>query len=159
VGVADEDRHVEVLAEWECLSLLSSGHIGRIAFTEGALPAVQPVAFAVLDGEVVIPAHEGSKVAVATRGAVVAFQVDEFDVRAGTGWSVTVVGPSRVVVERNEMLPMDQLGVRPWAPGPGGCYIGVQVGLVSGQRVLRRPAATDLPTPGPTGTTSAVLPA
>jgi hypothetical protein len=80
-------------------------------------------------------------VAAASRAAVVAFQADEFDVREGTGWSVTVVGPSRGVTEAAEVLRMDRLGIRCRYPGPGRCYIGVQVRLVSGQRFGPRPGA------------------
>ena len=68
-----DDRVLEVLEEDECLALLVGVPIGRLAFTEGSLPAVQPVAFAVSDGEIYIPTHESSKVAAASRGAVVAF--------------------------------------------------------------------------------------
>jgi uncharacterized protein len=159
VSIRPEDREADVLDEAACLDLLGSASVGRIAFTQDALPAVESVAFAVLERELVIPTHERSRVAVATRGAVVAFQADEFDARDRTGWSVTVVGPSRVVVDGDDLIRMDGLGVRPWTPGPGRCYIGVQVRLVSGQRIRLRPVATGLPPRGPEGTTRAVLPA
>ncbi|MEV0831043.1 pyridoxamine 5'-phosphate oxidase family protein [Nonomuraea rubra] len=64
-------------------------------FTDRALPAVQPVAFH-LDGErIVIRTGIGSKLAAATRNAVVAFEADEFDPEERTGWSVTVIGHAR----------------------------------------------------------------
>jgi hypothetical protein len=159
VVMTDEGLEPEVLDEAACLRLLSSAPIGRIAFTQDALPAIQPVVFAVAGGEVFIPTHQGSRVAAASREAVVAFQADEFDVRAGTGWSVTVVGPSRVITEATEVLRMDRLGIRPWSPGQRRCYIVVQVRLVSGQRFRPGPVAIPPPGPAPEGTARDVLPA
>ncbi|WP_084965757.1 pyridoxamine 5'-phosphate oxidase family protein [Thermoactinospora rubra] len=54
---------LRVLSRRECLELLASAPIGRIVFTDRALPAVQPVNFR-LDGErVVIRTTTGSKLA------------------------------------------------------------------------------------------------
>jgi hypothetical protein len=143
VDTAREDRDVEVLDEAECLALLATAPVGRIAFTEGALPAVQPVAFALGEGEVFIPTHLGSKVAVASRGAVVAFEVDDFDTGARTGWNVTVVGASRVIIDADEVGRLDEFGVQPWAPAEAHCYIGIQTRLVRGRRISRRATPLD----------------
>jgi hypothetical protein len=137
----DGDRQLVVLSRAECLTLLGSVLLGRIAFTEGALPAVQPVSFALGDGELFIPTHQGSKVAVASRKAVVAFEVDDFDARSRTGWNVTVVGASRVVSDPAEVDRLDALGVRPWTPGGSRCYIGIRTQVVRGRRITRRPCA------------------
>ena len=142
-----DDREVELLDEAECLRLLTTAAIGRVAFTEGALPAVQPVSFLLCDAEIYIPASPGSKVAAASRGAVVAFEVDDVDASARTGWSVTVVGPSRVIVDAVEVRRLDGAGVRPWAPGGDHCYIGIAVRMVQGRRISRPGAAAGLPVP------------
>jgi uncharacterized protein len=138
VDIRDEDRDVEVLDEAECLALMATVHLGRIAFTEDALPAVQPVAFALGDGEVLVPTHRGSKVAVASRGAVLAFEVDDFDAAARTGWNVTVVGASRLISDADEVGRLDELGVQPWVPTSAHCYISIQTRLVRGRRISRR---------------------
>jgi uncharacterized protein len=154
-----EDRDVEVLDEAQCLSLMGTVPLGRIAFTEGALPAVQPVAFALGDGEVFIPTHRGSRVAAASRGAVVAFEVDEFDAGARTGWNVTVIGASRVISDPAEVRRLDELGVQPWAPADAHCYIGIQTRLLRGRRISRPPALVD-GVPGiADGTPHTILPA
>jgi uncharacterized protein len=142
-----EDREVEVLDEAECLRLLTTAAIGRVAFTEGALPAVQPVSFLLGDAEVYIPTPPGSKLAAASRGAVVAFAVDDVDAHGRTGWNVTVVGPSRVIVDAVEVRRLDDAGVRPWAPGGDHCYIGIAVRMVQGRRISRPGAADGLPVP------------
>ncbi|GAA4733845.1 pyridoxamine 5'-phosphate oxidase family protein [Modestobacter marinus] len=137
------DHEVEVLDEAECLALMGTVLVGRIAFTERALPAVQPVAFALAHGEVYIPVHRGSTVAAASRGAVVAFAVDEIDALALTGWNVTVVGASRLISDPAAVRRLDELGLRPWAPADAHCYIGIQTGLVHGRRVSPRTGSVD----------------
>jgi hypothetical protein len=149
VTTVHDDRELDVLGRDECLALLAGAPVGRIAFTEGALPAVQLVAFVVADGEIFIPTHGGSKVALASRGAVVAFEVDDFDAEARTGWNVTVVGPSRVISDVHYVHQLDTLGVRPWAPGLDPCYIGVRIGVVGGRRVRRALPSTDGDPRGP----------
>ncbi|MCZ2849751.1 pyridoxamine 5'-phosphate oxidase family protein [Modestobacter sp. VKM Ac-2978] len=137
------ERELSVLDEVTCLALLQTTPIGRLVFTEGALPAVQPAAFAFSGGEIFIPTHAGSKVAVASVGAVVAFEVDEVDAATRTGWNVTVIGPSRVVTDAQEVARLDELGVRPWVGAGIRWYIAVQVRLVQGRRVQRAAAAVD----------------
>ncbi|GAA4318561.1 pyridoxamine 5'-phosphate oxidase family protein [Klenkia terrae] len=132
------ERRIEELDEATCRALLRTAAIGRIAFTEGALPAVQPVAFVVDGAEIVIPTRRGSKVTAASRHTVVAFEVDDVDLAERTGWNVTVVGPSRVIEDPDEIHRLDAYGVRPWAPGGAGhCYVGITVGLLRGRRVHR----------------------
>ena len=93
---------LQVLSPAECVGLLASTPIGRVVFTDHALPAVQPVNF-VLDGwTVVMRTSPESKLAVAARNTVVAFETDDFDPVSRTGWSVTVVGYARVVTDPGE---------------------------------------------------------
>ncbi|MFI7464862.1 pyridoxamine 5'-phosphate oxidase family protein [Nonomuraea sp. NPDC049646] len=126
---------LQVLSREECLRLLSSTPIGRIVYTDRALPAVQPVNFC-LDGErVVIRTSIGSKLAAATRHAVVAFEADEFDPAMRTGWSVTAVGHARAVTDPAETARLAALPLSPWAPGSRDHYIVVDAEQVSGRRI------------------------
>jgi uncharacterized protein len=159
VDTAQEERDVEVLDEAQCLALMATVSLGRIAFTEGALPAVQPVAFALGDGEVFIPTHRGSGVAAASRGAVVAFEVDDFDAGTRTGWNVTVIGASRLISDPAVVGRLDELGVQPWAPADAHCYIGIQTQLVRGRRIGRPATGVEAVPGGRDGTPSTVLPA
>ncbi|MCW2508786.1 MAG: pyridoxamine 5-phosphate oxidase-related FMN-binding protein [Modestobacter sp.] len=154
-----EDHDVEVLDEAHCLALLRTVPLGRIAFTEGALPAVQPVAFAVGAGELFIPTRTGSKVAAASRGAVVAFEVDDFDAGALTGWNVTVIGASRVISDPAGVRRLDEFGVKPWPPADAHCYIGIQTRLVRGRRISRRSTPVDGVPVAPNGAPHTALPA
>jgi hypothetical protein len=134
-GREQDDRLVEVLGEEECLALLGSAVIGRLAYTQDAMPAMQPSSFTVLAGEVLIPVRPGSRVAVASHGTIVAFEVDDVDVVRRTGWHVTVIGPARVVTGADVTPTSDGRGIRPRVRPAGHCYIAVRITLVRGCRV------------------------
>jgi len=142
-------NRLEAIGEAECRRLLAGAVIGRLAYTEGALPAIQPVHFTLLGDRIVIPTREGSKVAAASRGAVVAFEVDDFDTTSRTGWNVTVVGPSHVVTRPDEVADLDLLGARAWAPADVPCYIVIETTLVRGRRLLPAPGVVGLPATAP----------
>jgi nitroimidazol reductase NimA-like FMN-containing flavoprotein (pyridoxamine 5'-phosphate oxidase superfamily) len=127
------DPVVVPLDEVECRVLLLGSRLGRLAFTRNALPAIHPVPYCLHGSEVVIPAPAGSPYLPRARGAVVALGVDAYDGDTGTGWSVTVVGPSRAVDDPAETAVLDAL---PWShPRPGGGrYVALGIGLLSGWR-------------------------
>jgi nitroimidazol reductase NimA-like FMN-containing flavoprotein (pyridoxamine 5'-phosphate oxidase superfamily) len=140
VPTTDEDRPIEVLDEAECRSLLGTTGTGRLGFTDGALPAIVPFPFALQDGHVMIPAHRGSSIVRAVRGSVVVFAVDSYDAATDTGWSVTVVGPTRMVFDLEEVSALLQRCFPTWPPAPGRCFISVHPGLVRGWRMKESPA-------------------
>jgi nitroimidazol reductase NimA-like FMN-containing flavoprotein (pyridoxamine 5'-phosphate oxidase superfamily) len=130
------DRNgLEVLRRDECLRLLAEGHLGRVGLTSGALPLILPVNYRLEGEEILFRSAVGSKLDQATRGTVVAFEVDEFDPLNHSGWSVLVTGRARV-------LPPDEAGQRRraspiarWVPGPDGRVVAVSMELVSGRRI------------------------
>ena len=130
---------LQVLSRQECLDLLDTARIGRIVFTDRALPAVQPVNFCLYGEHIVIRTSVGSKLAAATRRSVVAFEADEFDPDSCTGWSVTAVGHARAVHEPEEMARLTRLPLAPWAPGSRDHYIVVATEQVSGRRITTAP--------------------
>ncbi|MEU8382845.1 pyridoxamine 5'-phosphate oxidase family protein [Streptosporangium sp. NPDC048865] len=126
---------LEILTRRQCVALLVSASIGRIVFTDRALPAVQPVGF-VLDGEdIVIRTGIGSRLAAATGDAIVAFEADAFDPVARTGWSVTAVGPARAVREPGEIERLSGLPLRAWARGGHDHYVVVRAERITGRRL------------------------
>jgi uncharacterized protein len=126
---------LEILSREESLALLSSVPVGRIVFTDRALPAVQPVNFVLHDGSVVFRTSAGSKLAAATRQAIVAFQADSFDTTTHSGWSVTAVGPSRVVEDEEELARLSALPLRPWITEDREYFIRVELAQVTGRRL------------------------
>ena len=139
---SDADRVLDVLEPSERPRLLGTVPIGRLAFTEGALPTIQPVHFGIAGDDVLIPARAGSKVLAASSGAIVAFEVDDFDADGRTGWNVTVIGPARVLWENKDLDVAGALGLEAWAPGSMHRLIAVQMTLLSGRRLRPGPAPT-----------------
>ncbi|WP_280697343.1 pyridoxamine 5'-phosphate oxidase family protein [Kitasatospora sp. GP82] len=133
----DRDKRVETLSEAECLHLLSTVPIGRVVYTEHALPAVLPVAFEVTtDGRLMLALRAGHTVPRALDGTVAAFQGDQLDAVTRTGWSVLVHGRAEVVrdpVLREHLL---HTGPRPWVTGQEQLFVTITPELLSGRRLL-----------------------
>lgn len=113
---------IRSLTPRECLALLCTQRVGRLAYTEQALPMIRPVAFFPHDGDLILhTAGTGRPVE-----EVVAFEVDNID-RTQAGWSVVVVGRTRRLTELEQAaLAGDRLGT----------LLRLSVELISG-RVLR----------------------
>jgi nitroimidazol reductase NimA-like FMN-containing flavoprotein (pyridoxamine 5'-phosphate oxidase superfamily) len=127
---------LEVLSEEECLRLLAKVPVGRIVYTDRALPAIQPVNFVVDGWSVVIRTAPRSRLATAAAGSVVAFEVDEFTGEPDrTGWSVVAVGRAGKVPE-DELPAARRLGLQPWVPGARDCYLRVAIEVISGRRLV-----------------------
>ena len=128
------DRHgVGLLGRTECFRLLEGAAVGRIAATSGALPVVFPVDYA-LDGDsIVVETGRGTLLDFATRGAVVAFEVDNLHERGRCGWSVTVTGVAQEVRDGHEVERIRGLLHR----GPDADeqrFVRISSELVSGRR-------------------------
>jgi hypothetical protein len=136
-GLIDDGPSGTVVAldDIECRRLLATPDIGRLVFTSGALPVVQPVRFCVRDEQVLIPTHAGGRLARAVRGAVVAFEVDSMDALTGAGWTVTAVGPARVLIDPDDIAAAALLGLKTWIPTARYSYVAVQIGMLHGYRV------------------------
>lgn len=110
--------------------------VGRIVYTRQAMPAVELVNFAIADGDIVIRSSRSGKLAAAIAGAVVAFEVDQLDLAAQTGWSVTAVGQSREVTDPADLERLGRIGLTTWAPGDHAHYIRISPRILNG-RVIR----------------------
>jgi hypothetical protein len=77
-------------------------------------------------------------VTAALRGSVVAFEVDAFSGEEHLGWSVTVVGPSRVISTPDDVQRLDELGLDTRPRAADRCYIAVRIDLVKGWRMIPR---------------------
>ena len=130
---------LEILDRAECLALLRTAPYGRIVFTDQALPAVLPVNFSMWDGSLLIRTGEGGKLAAATRNAVVALEADDIDLDTGKGWSVVVVGRSKVVDHPAELAEAQEVAPRSWV-GRRDHLIRIVIGSISGRRISEIPS-------------------
>lgn len=132
---------LENLSPDECMRLMGSVAVGRIVYTRRALPAVELVNFALVDGDIVIRTSAEGTLAAATRGAVVAFEVDVVDIDGHAGWSVTIVGQARAVSDAEEVRSLERVALTSWVPGSGRHFIRISPAIVNGRRVCgQRPA-------------------
>jgi hypothetical protein len=95
----DSTRIAVDLDPSECLRLLATADIGRVVYTERALPAVMPTKFTLADGNVLLRVAHDSRLATKLPGSIVAFQVDNFVQGALSGMSVLVTGQCRTVTD------------------------------------------------------------
>jgi hypothetical protein len=129
------DDGLELLTEEEARRLLAVGGVGRVGITMGALPAIFPVNYEVIDDAVVFLTAPGSKLNAATEGAVVAFEVDEYHGESRAGWSVLVVGRAEVVNDLDVTFKVLQSKLEPYSNGFRTNVVRVQVEFISGRRI------------------------
>ena len=131
------DRGLELLTEAECRVLLETEQIGRVGLSVGALPAIFPVNYRIVDGDIVFRTGEGTKHRAALRGSVVGFEVDRIDPATATGWSVMAVGVAREVdpLAEPELTP-EYARIIPWAGGERGRLVRIHPEVISGRRIL-----------------------
>ena len=121
------DNGFELLDGDDCLRLLASQTIGRVAVTIGALPAIFPVSYHVHGNSIYFRIKGGTKLSAALAHGVVAFEVDLIDPVDRSGWSVQVLGRPRLVSR------LDSFG-----PGIGGerdHLVRIDVEMISGRRI------------------------
>jgi nitroimidazol reductase NimA-like FMN-containing flavoprotein (pyridoxamine 5'-phosphate oxidase superfamily) len=124
------------LAREEALRLLATVPLGRVVFTDRALPAIRPVNH-IVDGRDII-FRTSSSAAITTAvdgiGTIVAFEADAIDSARRAGWSVVVVGGARLLTDTAQVEHYRQL-LRPWAPGAKDDFIAIRTDVVSGVRI------------------------
>jgi uncharacterized protein len=130
------DEGLELLTETDCRELLASANVGRIGITIGALPAIFPVNYAVIDGSITFRTAPGSKLAAATEHAIVAFEVDDYHNADQSGWSVLVVGRSEVVHDLELTAKTVAAGLEPWAAGKRTSIVRISPEFMSGRRIV-----------------------
>ncbi|GJF03488.1 hypothetical protein PSD17_24480 [Pseudonocardia sp. D17] len=123
------------LARVEALALLGEVSLGRVVFTDRALPAVRLVNHVVDRETVIIRTHLGSAL-LSTAGEVVAYEADAFDLQTHEGWSVVVTGTARIVRDEKDIARYEQL-LRPWVDQHMEYVIGIRAAIVTGYRIVK----------------------
>ena len=143
VAVALDRNGLEVIPRQECLELLRGSVLGRVVVAMGALPAALPVTYVLLGEDIVFMTGTGTKLEQAVRKAVVAFEVDQIDPVARTGWSILVTGWSSLMTHPDEIATVRELGLEPWVPVERGHFVRIRSEIVSGRRLLISRKRTD----------------
>ena len=135
-----ESPRLERLTAVDCRRLLPRATLGRLAVPTPNFPTLDPVSFAVVEGELVVAVRAGSAGDALAAGTVVAFEADVLDRVLREGWSVVVKGPvedlDADVAELVRPLPV------PWPAAPGDRLLLIRSGQITGQRVVSGSSAT-----------------
>jgi nitroimidazol reductase NimA-like FMN-containing flavoprotein (pyridoxamine 5'-phosphate oxidase superfamily) len=127
---------LEELGETDCLELLRSVPVGRVAVSVDALPVVLPVNFVVDGTEVLFRTVPGTKLLAAVARVVVAFEADDYDTASGEGWSVLVRGVADEITDPGRKSEADRLVPRSWAFGEGADHlIRIPISVITGRRL------------------------
>ncbi len=129
------DSGLEELSEDQCWALLADERVGRLAVSVANRPDIFPVNYRLDGSTVVVKTAPGFKLAAATLGTAVAFEVDRLDDEARTGWSVVIHGRASEIQRLEELLDADDLAVDPWAGGKKNHYIRIEPTEVTGRRI------------------------
>jgi nitroimidazol reductase NimA-like FMN-containing flavoprotein (pyridoxamine 5'-phosphate oxidase superfamily) len=109
---------LSTLSEGDALALLATVPVGRLVYSDRALPFVAPVNF-ILDGpDVIIRTGRRSRLATHTPGNIVAFEVDEIDAVDRSGWSVVVTGRVQLIDDASEVARLAAWHLRLARPHP-----------------------------------------
>jgi nitroimidazol reductase NimA-like FMN-containing flavoprotein (pyridoxamine 5'-phosphate oxidase superfamily) len=137
----DARTGMERLTREECVRLLGTDEIGRLAVVDFGTPTIFPVNY-VLDGEaVVFRTDPGTKLDKGTRGRA-CFEIDGFDRENRTGWSVVVFGKLEEVTQfdAKTFARVRGLTVEPWAGGEKQHWMRLSPERITGRRVGPQPA-------------------
>lgn len=132
--------HLERLTRAECRQLLPSATVGRLAVPTPNFPTVEPVSFAVVEGELVVAARAGSAADAVPAGTVLTFEADVLDDAQHDGWSVVWSGPVEELDDDIVALVRPQLG--PWPVADNDRLLLIRSERVTGQRIVTDAASS-----------------
>ena len=125
------------LTEDDCLNLLGSQSVGRIAVVREGHPLIFPVNYVLQNRTVAFRTDSGTKLDWASMGPV-AFEIDMTDPMYHTGWSVMVQGTGRDITEGldewSEKVVSQTL--TPWADGEKSHWVAIASPTFSGRRII-----------------------
>ena len=129
---------VAVLSPNQCIDLLGSGGVGRIAWQTDDGPQILPVNFVFLEGLAYFRTSPHGLLSELVQPCAVALEVDDLDHRYRTGWSVVLHGQAQSVAAPQQVMRLwaaDQIS--PWAPGDKSLVIQVTPAKITGRTVSR----------------------
>jgi hypothetical protein len=91
------------LSREECLARLAAGSVGRVAFTQAAMPALEAIVYRPDAGDVIFGVVAGSRLDRATARVNVLGLEAEIDPLTRCGWSVQGIGESYEVTNPDRL--------------------------------------------------------
>ena len=116
--MSDDHGAIMELAANDCLALLRTADIGRLAVSRPAHPDVFPVNFVVDHGAVVFRTAVGTKLDALIHDDHVTFEADGYDAASGDAWSVVIKGRAAEVGGVHDKVDAADLPLFPWHTAP-----------------------------------------
>lgn len=129
---------VENLDRAECLALLATQRLGRLAVMAApdVGPHLVPVNYAVLRGSIVLRSAPGTKLTRIVTEPVT-FEVDSFDPFMRTGWSVVVEGLAYEASDRE--MEVEDINLHPLLELQNSRWVRLVPRSISGRRLTAGP--------------------
>jgi nitroimidazol reductase NimA-like FMN-containing flavoprotein (pyridoxamine 5'-phosphate oxidase superfamily) len=129
--------NLKALSQPECAAKLAAGCVGRVGMIAGGWPHVLPVNYAADTTCEVLYRTVGESLLATVAGQSVVFEVDGFDEKAKTGWSVCVHGEAREVLapQGPAALLLTERTVVTWAPGARDRWFAITPTEVTGRQL------------------------
>ncbi len=131
-----QSRQGVELTAAESWRLLAGVSVGRIVFTQHAMPAIRPVNHMVDEETVIIRSHLGAAIVgrASGDGTVVCYEADDIDPVRHNGWSVIVTGLARLVRDPAAISRYQQV-LQPWTDSQMDYVIAIRPHVITGLRL------------------------
>lgn len=120
----------------ECLRLLRSGVVGRVALSTPEGPHIVPVNYSVFEDTIVVRTSTYSLLGTYGRNAMLALEVDDVDHDRHVGWSVVARGRAWAELDATAIAAMRSIWrPHPWATGVRNLYLRMRWENLSGRAI------------------------
>ena len=128
---------LESMSREECEALIGAGGVGRVVFVESGGPAVFPVNYKVIDGDVVFRTDSDPALQRSLESGRISFEIDRIDDALAEGWSVVISGIGSVITDAADLERAQAAGITPWAGGERNTFIRIGSEEITGRRIRR----------------------
>lgn len=119
----------------ECLARLQRHSVARIGYVDAGWPVVLPVNYRLHNGDIFIRTLGGGKLRAAQRHDTVCLEIDGFDERLRTGWSVLAHGALEVITDAETLRLAWINDPQPWVAADDWSWLRMVPFSVSGREV------------------------
>lgn len=134
IGARVGQDAIRDLSREQCVAALQRTSFGRVAVSQGALPLILPVNYAMDGPAIVFRTRQGGLLDRSCRNTVVAFEIDDYDESSRSGWSVVAVGVANVLYA-GDWLRAVELGLTSAGAADGAIFVKIVPGTVTGRAV------------------------
>ena len=127
--------HFEALPEVRCKELLARHTAGRVGWNAPDGPHILPVTYAYHNTQIVFRTSPHGVLSTLERRTRVAFEIDDIDEEASSGWNVLVRGSAEGVTQSYTLASLWKEGPVPWASGVRTLFIAITPRTITGRAV------------------------